>query len=302
MTMRATLKALAHKPDAALVEYASPGEMFDVLNTSPVLSDTTREMQYSASFFSGMAWSDLAERVQQGDKATADKARGLLAKINAEMPQQVQRVRKSRPFGRAVVGAYLSSDPMPCRARVKVKTDTAPLTIAVNLVSSGMTDAGDLEKRGVAIAALVQRVSMSRPVKLLVCGAVHAQGCAPVAWVCEFPTRPLDAYRLAWVMANQGFARGMGFAASRDAKRIHAAAGGKSSNPTGASIRWLGDQTYSNDQGPGTYGADLAAFYGGDVYYIPAAGCFGSDYNEMLREPVAWINKTVAKLTAPDRP
>lgn len=297
--MKTSINALASKPGKLLVEFSGAGEMLAYLNTTDARRKTGDDMYRGNSFYGGVTWDDLDRLVVEGDKDVADRAKALLAKINAATPATIKRQRVSRPFGRAVTGAYLSNDPMPCRARVKVKTDNAPLTIAVNVASSGMTSARDLEKRGIAIAALVQKVSVSRPVKLSLVGAAQCYGSSSVAWSCDFPTRPLDAYRLAWLLSNQAFARGMGFACYRSASNLYALAG-SSAKPCHYtdSIKWFeNSQTYSNDRGPATLGDDLSKHWRGEVFYIPSAGCDGNNYYKMLQDPVAWINENVTALS-----
>lgn len=298
--MRVTLNALENLPKSVLVEYDNAGQMLaDVKSLRSWALSVQRMNGYDASFYGGVPSHALDTLVQQGDKGVADRSRSLLAKINAETPPRIERVRKPRPFGRAVTGAYLAGDPMPCRARVKVPSHHAPLTIVANVSSSAAAKASDLEKRGIAIAALVQKVAGLRPVRLVLTGVAHTVGTDPVAWTCDFPTRPVDAYRLAWLLSSQGFARGMGFAVYRGADQLYARAGGKARDGSySQGIRWAGGQAYENGIGPRSFGADLGKHFRGEVFYIGAAGTEGNSYAMMLTDPVKWINSVVTKLQA----
>lgn len=298
MTTRYSLNKLEGLKDSVLVEFDNAGDMFRELDGNNSLRYIRNALDGRNAFYSNVKWSSLETLVQQGDEALAKRSRALLDKLKAASPATVKRIRTSKPFGRAVTGAYLSSDPMPCRSRVKVKSDTAPLTIAVNVASSAMTSSSDLEKRGIAIAALVQKLSLLRPVRLVLVGLAQCSRSKPVAFACDFPTRPLDAYRLAWLLSSQGFARGMGFACYQSASDFYAKAGGqaKACHNEGF-ITWAGGQAYSNNSGPNTFGAALAKHWRGDVFYIPSAGSDGDNYRKMLNSPVEWINENVTALS-----
>lgn len=292
--MRVTLNALATLPRSALVQFDSLGDAMAQWQKMSGREFWAENM--GSDFYGYESAHDVARYASEGKKGVADRAKALLARINAAAPATVQRVRQSRPFGRAVTGAYLSSDPFPCRARVKVKADHAPLSIVVNLASSAMTRASDLEKRGVAIAALVQRVSKVRPVRLYVASLGDVGGAGwPVAWTIEFPTTPIDTHRLAWMLSSQGLARGFGFSTESSARDWYKGECPDLSRQHG--VRWAKSQSYSNDSGAGTFGADVAKHLKGDVFYIPAAGSEGAAYQQMLTDPVAWINQTVDRIT-----
>lgn len=280
------------------VTYDNPSAMFADLDGTQAASFTAQDM--GGSFTSNVRWRDLPDLLVNGLPEQAQEARALAARINAAAPATIKRKRVSRPFGRAVTAAYLASDPTPCRARVKLPSNRAPLSVFVNCTSSAAVGADELTKRGVAIAALMQRLAGLRPVNLYIGGAAKTPvSKTAVVWACKFPTAPLDLYRLAFLTANQGFARGLGFAAVRNVQTyaarvgVHAGDGSRS-----GSIVWAGGygQKYENEAQGGLY-SDLKAALGTEVYYIPAAGVFSPEIAQMLNNPVEWINETVARLT-----
>lgn len=287
--------------DHILAEFDSASEMLAAIPSGAAAVQAVR-MTREGGFYGNLPWDKLSEAVTTGDAATAKAAKALLSKINAGMPATVKRVRTSRPFGRVVTGAYLAGDPMPARARVKVHSPNAPVLIAVNLSSSAMTGIDSLRKRGVAIAALVQKVAMTRPVDLRLIGSLRSDNCGSIIASVKFPTAPVDSHRLAFLLSHQGFGRAALFALSKSCKTLSGGAKGMGDNFSADFITWPGgyDQEYVNrmdtTKGATGLGADLAKHYRKKTVYIPGAGAFNPDYAKMINDPVQWINETIAKL------
>ena len=263
----------------------------------------TTQQQMSADrngrFYSGETWQTMQTRAVEGDAETAKRAAAVMSKI-ARVPYDTpKRKRVASPYGRVSVGAYLASGPMPCRRHVKQASPHAPVSIVVSLNSLAKVKADSLEKRGVAIAALVRRLTTERPVNLYLSRFSVARDAASCLLV-KFPTAPLDSYRLAYLLSSQGFARGAGFAFHRSAQEIYAAAGAGKVNDVRDTnyIAFAGPSGYSQTRNC-NYARDLGEFLNTDLLYVPGSDPDNKDFNQMVNDPVAWVNETMAELTKP---
>ena len=235
-------------------------------------------------FYSNSGWQDVKAGMVAGDATVAERASKIMQQIDAGLPATPKRKRVVSPYGRANVGAYLASDPMPCRRVVKVKHETAPISIVASLNSMASVPARHLEARGVVIAALVRRLVASRPVNLYLSRFSNVNGDASSCVLVKFPTAPIDSYRLAYLLSNQGFCRGAGFA-------FHEAKAGKQGD-----VYFAGDMSYSQSRHC-QYARDLETLLGHEVFYIPGSDPKQTEFKKMTSNPVAWLNETVRELT-----
>lgn len=264
------------------------------IDALPGNEDVKRQVNNDGAFYSGTDWRGMMQGAIQGDEKTAALAERMMQKIASVSYATEKRQRVNSPFGRVSVGAYLASDPMPCRRKVKVRHDHAPLSVVVSLNSMADCKAGDLAARGVAVAAMVRRVSLTRPVALYLSRFSQA-GAANSAMLIKFPTAPLDSHRLAFCLSNQAFCRGLGFAYHVAAKDVFSRVGLDAGHVSGA-IMFAGGNSYSQSRHC-PFSADLADFLRTDMFYIPGSDPANADYRAMTKDPVSWINETVAELT-----
>jgi hypothetical protein len=93
--------------------------------------------------------------------------------------------------------------------------ETAPLAIAVDLVSSAGVSSDNLKKRGALILALARALSATRPVELWVGGSASpsnkSKDGAWHVWT-RIDTAPLDLARAAHLMTSPAVSRGMIYA------------------------------------------------------------------------------------------
>lgn len=279
--------------------FDSPGQFIDAVSDLPGVTLTREEMLSlrHEAFYSGETWATMRQRAGEGDAETAKRAAALMAQI-ARVPYATpKRQRVASPYGRVSVGAYLASDPMPCRRHVKKPSPHAPVSIVVSLNSMATVAARDLEKRGVAIAALVRRLTSDRPVSLYL-SRFSVAGSAASCMLVKFPTAPLDSHRLAYLLASQGFARGAGFAFHRSGAVLFKRAGAGTVSDVSKSgyINFAGNASYSQTRNC-NYAADLREFFKTDLLYIPGSDPANKEFNLMVENPVAWVNETMAELT-----
>lgn len=256
---------------------------------------TAQEMERDRSFY-GDTWDGMERAAVEGSKAFADKARALEKEIAGVVYATPKRIIKESPFGRPSVGAYLASDPMPCRRAVTEKVDHAPLSIVVSVNTLWNVSQATMEKRGTAIAAMVQTVAAQRPVNFYLsrfCAVSGVNSC----FLVKFPTAPLDTYRLAYLLSSQAFARGLFFALVRSAQAVYQQVGEQVRNvSTSVMIGPAGNASYSQERNC-PYADDLKDFLRTDLLYIPGAYPGIADFDKLNANPVAWVNETVAMLT-----
>lgn len=112
------------------------------------------------------------------------------------------------------IPATLTGHPLNMRRRVRVSNEQAPLTVCVDLVSSGGVDAKKLVKRGALILALVRALSATRPVELWCGGSTfpHGKDNANYHIWWRMDTAPLDLARAAHIMTQPSVSRGLLYA------------------------------------------------------------------------------------------
>ena len=283
--------------DHTIAVFDNPGQFVKMLDDQNSIHKMNNEMKYEPSFYSGETWQDMKNKSVDGDKDTAQKAARLMAAIDAVSKPTLKRQRIASPYGRVSVGAYLASDPQPCRRKVAMPRDDAPLSIVVSLNSMAGVDASDLHKRGVAIAALARRIAAARPLSLYLsrfsaCGGINS------GMLVKFPTTPIDVYRLAYLLSSQGFARGAGFAFHKLGGQLARQAGHTRAPDVSNcyDIMFAGGTTYSQSRHC-AYALDLGEFLNTELLYIPGSDPANKDFNKMVSNPVEWINETMAELT-----
>lgn len=156
-----------------------------------------------------------------GDDSLVERSSRLLDKIEAEAPLDliVPYTERAMCGGLADVPAYLSGSPVAMRMRRK-REAPRPLTIVVDVTSASMYGNEVLERRGVAVLALLRKLEASGvAVTLYVVeapGGVYGnQGFAYV----KMDTQPLDLTRSCWALASADFSRECGYSACRTVAR-----------------------------------------------------------------------------------
>lgn len=249
---------------------------------------------FKGSFYSNENWSTVQTKAVEGDKDAAKRAASLMNKIKAASPATKITRKKASPVGRASVGAYLAGHPMPCKQIVTEKVNNAPIAVVVGLTSRASVSASDMEKRGVAIAAMVKKLALTRPVTLYLSGNGHCSGTDGACALIKFPTAPLDSYRLAYLLSSQGFGRGALFSFYGAVNKLGAKNSGKSPD---YGISPVGSFNYAHSQ-VSQFATDLETHLGKDVFYIPGADDAQKDHKAMVGNPVQWLNDTCDRLTA----
>lgn len=278
-----------------VVTFDRPSDAVDAAKKLPGYHFTRQQMNRDRHFY-GDTWENMERASVEGSREFAAQARELEKQIAGVSFPTPKRLIAESPFGRPSVGAYLAGSPMPCRRPVTEKVDHAPLSIVVSVNTLWSVTQETMEKRGTAIAALVQTVAAHRPVNLYLSRFCNVSG-ENVNALIKFPTAPLDSFRLAYMLSSQAFARGLFFSLVRSAKPLFAMVG-ETARDVAASdyIGPAGSASYSQDRNC-PFADDLRDFLRTELLYIPGAYPGIADFNKLNRDPVAWVNETVAMLT-----
>jgi hypothetical protein len=165
-----------------------------------------------------MKFNAAREAIAHGDMAGVSASDRLLQKFEADLhPSHGWDTFNVVAGGAPNVGAYLAGSPVAMRQRRRVVDVASPLTIFCDVVSSGGIEAGDLQKRGAAVLALVRALSNVRPVTVYAVAAMQQHGCAN-SWIAVSLDQPLDLARAAFALAHPAFARALMYEAG---PRLH---------------------------------------------------------------------------------
>jgi len=200
-------------------DYFMIGDLSAFADAAAAVPETLRarrETTASNGWTGRVSYDAALDMTRHGDLDGVAASDAYLTRFEALAPMRgAWRVRDDVTGGVPNVPAFLAGTPLTMRRRERVATETAPLSIAVDLVSSQSVSADDLKKRGALILALVRALSATRPVELWI-GASSTVGTRSTegAWHVwtRLDTAPLDLARAAHVMTCPAVARGMMYA------------------------------------------------------------------------------------------
>jgi hypothetical protein len=230
---------------------------------------------FGADWF-GRDYSAFERQVKVGDNDLVKASDDFLKEIEDQVPmsrgwKNVDDVVGAIPN----IPAFLAGHPQCMRRRERVMKDTAPLVIYMDLTTSAMISAREVQKRGVVLLALVRQLIEHRPVELWVgasLGGGSQRGAGTVAW--RIDTAPLDLARAAFHISATVMARGFGYSLCNEILG------------TGGSWPFNSFELHCS-----TAKERLGAvFPGQEILYVPPI----IGFDELVSKPVAWIKKTLA--------
>lgn len=165
----------------------------------------------SKAWYANLSESQAANLAIVGDSSKVDDAEKLIEKF------QTQIETSSFMDMPSVAGCYpcvpdaIMGEPESMREPMEIHSDHAPLTILVDIASSGGINAQQMEKRGTSILALVMALSATRPITLKVFsagnGTENKAGDGFSITAVNINTTPLDIATAAYVLCNVGYCR-----------------------------------------------------------------------------------------------
>lgn len=236
-----------------------------------LIHDTTRDIaldvrdQISERTFKG---------ITAGDTSRVERSGKVLERI-----ETVERIAEARPrventvTGSLVnVPAYLQGSPMAMR-RKRRTLDKAPLNIVVDVCASHGICKATLERRGVAILALLRKLEAEGyPVTLYLAAGMHADGAKVTFHIARMDSQPLDLARACWQLCDDQMLRDAFF------KQAHKQPG---ANGYGISWPWARGSRLSMKEW--TRDHELHAVVWGKVLDCPA--------NELLVVPPVFLDE-----------
>lgn len=213
-----------------------------------------------------------------GDLSNVAAAETLLQKFATEI-ERGRAVWELSPVGAfPAVPEFLTGEPCSMWQQSHGSDDRAPVRIVANTTISAGLDHETILKRGVAVLALVLKLSEIRPVSLTLINAVDNGGKGAHIIALDIPTAPLDLAHAAFAMSHVAWTRALGYAVFDSMKwdggwpwRLH---------PFDGASRATAEQRVR----------EAMALEETDVYLHPAH----LDSPE-VRDPVKFINDTLAK-------
>jgi hypothetical protein len=267
------------RPDRVHV-FDSYNDFCTVANTSGLCADFTKNFRGGGSYKNISQVLDAATRgnislVARSDKLLADFENKLIA------PRPSWETIPNVTGGIAVIPDVLSGNPLNMRMRRRTRSALAPLSIVVDLASSGGIDHALCERRGAMALALVRALAPVRPVKLycVMIGDMYSHGVSNSAVMFPIETAPLDLAHAAHALIHQSVPRGICYEL---ASRLVGA------NYYGVRWGWQDIDAHRRNA-PGL----CSRATGEEVYYLPPMHLHDHQYDN----PEAWFAKHLTELS-----
>lgn len=192
--------------------------LLEFVNHADSLPVSDRASSRGGAWDNGQSFNKAIEYGRTGDKSLVAASDDFMSKMEnmVDMQSSKHTIVRSIAGGSVNVGAYLAGSPQCMRIRKRTKSQSAPLTIAVEITSSGGIDASHLIKRGNAVLALARLLSLSRPISLWITAASQPScsgRSASSAIAVRLDSAPLDLGRAAHVLCAPAFSRSCMYAA-----------------------------------------------------------------------------------------
>lgn len=230
-----------------------------------------------ASDFNGHeSYQQARENLLKGKLSVVPRANALMDKlagdaIELSATQWEQSVAGFIPC----VPAFLSGSPESMYRPTEVKSDRAPVRVFASVCVSAGIEADDLEKRGVAILALCQKLTAIRPVELYVYADMGGTGWACIPCI-KVETSPLDLATATYATSSAGFLRQLCF--------VWAEQRG-----------WCGEWAWGRSPTDAVGQSKTRKLLGLEENDLLIPGGYATD--PLITKPVEWLNKQIAKYT-----
>jgi hypothetical protein len=156
--------------------------------------------------------------VTQGDTGLVPRSDKLLDRIETieKLSENKPRMQNNVVGSLVNVPAYLQGSPMAMRMRRK-RDEKAPITICVDTTTSAGISAAIIERRGVAVLALLRKLEAAgHAVTLYVTSGLAPYG--DTIFLCaKLDTGPIDLARACWILAKEAMQRQVMFETGCDA-------------------------------------------------------------------------------------
>lgn len=221
---------------------------------------------------------DAIDMISAGDTEGTKFSDDLLSKLEKFMSLKSSRYKMVDDVAGALpnIPAFLAGHPLAMRRRQKTTNEQAPLTVTVDVSSSGSITAEQLQRRGACILAFVRALSTRRAVRLyvVITGGMHNGKNDGHHLMIPVDTAPLDVARAGYLLSHAALSRALGY-------RLYFADNGE--EYTGM-VPWnYKDADTSRENQQSIYKSIL----GDEVFNIPAIHTADNSVNA----PEAWLEK-----------
>ncbi len=264
--------------------------MFDRPEVNYLRFDSTGELVRFADERIAMS-PDVRANALYGDTGRVEEAQKLMEQFAAELATTFTTDEACVAGAFPIVPEALMGEPECMRMPTEQAGELAPLTIFVDLTTSGGIPAQEIMIRGTSTLALVMALSAQRPVSLEVGCAMDGRRAASGLRAGErlsvistvIDTAPLDVATAAWYLTSADAARRLIYRLQGH-RRVHNSSGG-----------WprLDGVPYGAPSDPKAEARmreilDLP----GEALFLPAVSAYQSeDMRRQLTDPVGWIRE-----------
>jgi hypothetical protein len=215
-----------------------------------------------------------------GDATLVPIAETLMSKLDTQIETSRRTIVPSVAGGFPCVPDAIIGRPTSMRRMIHEQEDNAPITLLINTTSSAGVDSKTLQKRGTIILALTMALIRIRPVSLQVVSILSGKDNGETVLIAPINTAPLDLATACYVLSSAGFARRVTY------HLMHAC--------NASTGMWPKNFNYYN---PSKYYDYLVGALNLDPKNTLVIGAAQLG-DEMLREPVLWINKQIKRFVS----
>lgn len=252
----------------------------NVAEWTAVCKQYAKPHDFKYATFEGKGITASAQLMIDGvSEAETKMARDLIDKVDAHFSDRHKYKRIHSYVGARVhVGKMLGGSPKCVVRRKRMSDDFAPVKVVIEIqVSAGISDWA-LAKRGAAVAALSHVMAKERPVELWIAAAVGNRNDSGASMI-KVSTTPLSISQMLALCATKESARRLSFIDT--ARRMN--------------TQWGGGWAFNGDPRSATrnqLARDAFRLKPQDIFI---AGGFLSEQDEIIKDPVAWVNRQLAE-------
>lgn len=193
--------------DAAKTDHFA---MADTDGMAAVAAIVTRGQEDRASWCGGMTVEQANAAARDGWKEGVSASDAMLAKFD-DLSFETRRWKTIDTVcgGAPNVGAFLAGSPVAMRRRERTASELAPLTVFCDVVASAGIKAQDMQKRGVALLALVRALGAVRPVTVYAVGGGQASDDGDAFALVKIDVATLDLSRSAFFLGHPAYPRAL---------------------------------------------------------------------------------------------
>lgn len=231
------------------------------------------------SWVGGKTYQECIEGMATGDLSLVAKSDKLMSQLEDKFKVQSSKFVNVLDVagGFANVPAYLAGIPTNMVRRQRVASEQGPLTICVDITSSGGVDASKLMKRGTAILALVRLLATRRPISLWIMTNLDtSEHGVAICQMVKVETAPLDLARAAYMLCHVSVARSLMYS---KASKEHG-----SSLTTPYNTGWESWRTIGAERCSAALGGQEVLFIPPTFLHDPIAGDATGWLEEMLKK------------------